>query len=83
MKTFILMENITKSKLKLVGSADSLESLSQLVRKKMLWMEARFELSQTRTVGKKPCYDVYNAKGLLERMVVYEDKGRYKFCRIF
>lgn len=77
------MHNITKSKLRLIGSTGSLESLSQLIKKKMLWMEARFELSQTRTVGKKPCYDVYNAKGLIERMVVYEDKDRYKFCRIF
>ncbi len=68
------MKKLAKKDLHLMGSAGSMEALKKLILEKLYW--SKVEISESiqfeSRLGK--CYDVTNANGLLNKMVIIEKK---------
>lgn len=68
------MKKLAKKDLHLMGSAGSMEALKKLILEKLYWskVETSESIQFESRLGK--CYDVTNANGLLNKMVIIEKK---------
>ena len=72
------MEQITKKQVHLMGSAPTYEELESLIKERMYWKEVHITPSERYTARwTKQVYDVANAKGLVESMIITTYKGRW------
>lgn len=68
------MKKLAKKDLHLMGSAGSMEALKKLILEKLYW--SKVEISESTQFESRlgKCYDVTNANGLLNKMVIIEKK---------
>lgn len=68
------MKKLVKKDLRLMGSAGSMEALKKLILEKLYW--SKIEVSESTQFESRlgKCYDVTNANGLLNKMVIIEKK---------
>ena len=68
------MKKLAKKDLCLIGSAGSMESLKKLILEKLYWSKVEVSDSTQFESRLGKCYDVTNANGLLNKMVIIEKK---------
>lgn len=67
---------MTKTNLHLVGSAGSLERLSDLIINRLYWSRVDTQESEQYISKLGKVYDVSNANGLIDGMVIIAGRGR-------
>jgi len=68
------MKKLAKKDLHLMGSAGSMEALKKLILEKLYWSKVETSESTQFESRLGKCYDVTNANGLLNEMVIIEKK---------
>lgn len=68
------MKTLAKKDLHLIGSAATLEALRQLIVSKLYWSRCDIFASGVFSSRLGKCYDVGNAKGIIEGFVIIEGK---------
>ena len=74
------MEKLTKERIRLIGSAESLPVLIEMIGQRMYWKIDKVEQSANYQLGRKQCYDIYTQNGLNKNVVIIKEGGR---CRLY